>query len=126
MGDARRRTRKSRKGSTSEPSGIAPAAARHLLRGETANLQGWPVRFVLLALLIATALAFLPALGAGFLHWDDTRYIIKNDLLRTAAVLTVEIGLRQLFDAVPSVTNSATAAMLVDMSSSEIIAATGT
>jgi tetratricopeptide (TPR) repeat protein len=43
---------------------------------------------LLAVLAVATIAAFLPVLGAELLHWDDTRYVVKNELLRSFAACT--------------------------------------
>ncbi|MFV2064529.1 MAG: EAL domain-containing protein [Chloroflexota bacterium] len=58
---------------------------------------------------------------------DRTRRLLLSTKLlgtsrRNAGVLTVEIGLRELFASTPSASGTATTAILVDMTSSEILA----
>lgn len=44
-------------------------------------------RIALLAVLVATAAAYLPVLGHGFVHYDDPLYVFQNDRVRAGWTL---------------------------------------
>ena len=42
-------------------------------------------KWLILAILLATFLAFLPALGAEFVNWDDDGYVLMNPMVKSLA-----------------------------------------
>jgi diguanylate cyclase (GGDEF)-like protein len=83
--------------------------------------------------LIAKASSSTPGRVARSIVWatDRSRRLhlsteLPGSSRRNAGVLTVEVGLRELFAVTPSASGAASAAILVDMASSEIIAGSRT
>jgi diguanylate cyclase (GGDEF)-like protein len=82
------------------------------------------------AAMVARALTASPGGVARATAWgpDRTRRLLLSTKLpgtsrRTAGVLTVEVGLRELFAATPGASGVGTTALMVDMTTSEILAA---
>src|SRR5262245_4173264 len=51
------------------------------LKGEASANWKWHL-IIVLSLIVVTFIAYLPALDNEFVDWDDTAYVLDNDLVR--------------------------------------------